>query len=46
MPELPDINLYVEKIDERVRGQVLNDIRVSKPFRSKTTLLHLHLLKN
>ena len=32
MPELPDINLYVEKIDERVREQVLNDIRVSKPF--------------
>jgi len=32
MPELPDINLYVEKIDERIRGQVLNDIRISKPF--------------
>lgn len=32
MPELPDINLYVEKIDERVRGQVLNEIRISKPF--------------
>jgi formamidopyrimidine-DNA glycosylase len=32
MPELPDINLYVEKIDERVRGRVLNDIRISKPF--------------
>jgi formamidopyrimidine-DNA glycosylase len=32
MPELPDINLYVEKIDERIRGQVLTDIRVSNPF--------------
>ena len=32
MPELPDINLYVEKIDERIRGQILDDIRVSKPF--------------
>jgi len=32
MPELPDINLYVEKVDERVRGQVLDDIRISKPF--------------
>jgi formamidopyrimidine-DNA glycosylase len=32
MPELPDINLYVEKIDERIRGQVLNEIRISKPF--------------
>jgi formamidopyrimidine-DNA glycosylase len=32
MPELPDINLYVEKIDERIRGQILENIRVSKPF--------------
>lgn len=32
MPELPDLNLYVEKIDERIRGQYLGDIRVSKPF--------------
>lgn len=32
MPELPDIDLYVEKIDERVRGQILENIRVSKPF--------------
>lgn len=32
MPELPDINLYVEKIDERIRGQVIDSIRVSKPF--------------
>ena len=32
MPELPDIDLYVEKIDERIRGQVLTDVRISKPF--------------
>ena len=32
MPELPDIDLYVEKIDERIRGQILIDIRISKPF--------------
>jgi len=32
MPERPDINLYVEKIDARIRGQVLDDIRISKPF--------------
>ncbi|MDX1404877.1 MAG: DNA-formamidopyrimidine glycosylase family protein [Woeseiaceae bacterium] len=32
MPELPDIDLYVEKLDERIRGQILKDIRVSKPF--------------
>ena len=32
MPELPDINLYVEKIEERIRGQHLENIRISKPF--------------
>lgn len=32
MPELPDINLYVEKIDERVRGKILEGIRIRKPF--------------
>lgn len=32
MPELPDIDLYVEKIDERIRGRNLENIRVSKPF--------------
>jgi len=32
MPELPDINLYVEKIDERIRGQCLENVRISKPF--------------
>ncbi len=32
MPELPDINLYVERIDERIRGQVVSNIRISKPF--------------
>ncbi|MDH4073390.1 MAG: formamidopyrimidine-DNA glycosylase [Gammaproteobacteria bacterium] len=32
MPELPDIDVYVARIGERVRGQVLEDIRVSKPF--------------
>jgi len=32
MPELPDIDVYVEKLDERIGGRVLEDIRVSKPF--------------
>ena len=32
MPELPDIELYVAKIDERIRGRKLLDIRISKPF--------------
>ena len=32
MPELPDVNLYVEKIDARIRGRQLDNIRISKPF--------------
>lgn len=30
MPELPDINSYLEKIDARSRDQALGNIRVSK----------------
>ena len=32
MPELPDIDLYVEKIDERVGDRILERIRVKNPF--------------
>lgn len=32
MPELPDIDIYIEKLDERIREQTLENIRVSKPF--------------
>ena len=32
MPELPDIDLYVDKLDERILGQKLLNIRISKPF--------------
>lgn len=32
MPELPDIDVYVEKLDERIGQQTLYDIRISKPF--------------
>jgi formamidopyrimidine-DNA glycosylase len=32
VPELPDIDVYVEKLDERIRDQTLEKIRVSKPF--------------
>ncbi|MBT8099814.1 MAG: formamidopyrimidine-DNA glycosylase, partial [Gammaproteobacteria bacterium] len=32
MPELPDIDVYVEKLDERIAGRILENIRVSKPF--------------
>ena len=32
MPELPDIDVYIEKLDERIGDQILEDVRVSKPF--------------
>ncbi len=32
MPELPDIDVYIEKLDERIRDRPLEDIRVSNPF--------------
>lgn len=32
MPELPDIDLYVEQLDTRIRGNTLHTVRVSKPF--------------
>lgn len=32
MPELPDIDLYVEQLDKRIRGKRLLTVRVSKPF--------------
>jgi len=36
MPELPDIDLYIEKLDERVKGQTLEDIRLLSPFLLRT----------
>ncbi len=32
MPELPDIDVYIEQLDKRIKGKSLNNIRVSKPF--------------
>ena len=32
MPELPDITIYVEKLDERVVGRTLDAIRIRAPF--------------
>ena len=32
MPELPDVDVYVQKLDERIRGETLDQIRVSSPF--------------
>ncbi|HUE39652.1 MAG TPA: DNA-formamidopyrimidine glycosylase family protein [Candidatus Binatia bacterium] len=32
MPELPDITVYVEALEKRVRGQVLERVRLASPF--------------
>jgi formamidopyrimidine-DNA glycosylase len=32
MPELPDITVYIEAIEARVRGQTLEHVRIAKPF--------------
>ena len=32
MPELPDITVYIEKLDERVVGERLETVRVRAPF--------------
>ncbi len=32
MPELPDVVTYVEAVEERVRGHVLQDVRLRTPF--------------
>jgi len=32
MPELPDITVYVEALERRIRGRVLSKVRLSSPF--------------
>ena len=32
MPELPDIELYLEALDSRIRGDVLEKIHFGSPF--------------
>jgi formamidopyrimidine-DNA glycosylase len=36
MPELPDVTLYVERLDARVRGRPLEGLRVKSPFLLRT----------
>ena len=36
MPELPDVDVYVERLKERIAGAILGDVRVSKPFLVRT----------
>jgi len=32
VPELPDIDVYIDKLDERINGRILKQIRVATPF--------------
>ena len=36
MPELPDIVVYIEALNERIRGQTLEDVRIDGPFLLRT----------
>jgi formamidopyrimidine-DNA glycosylase len=36
MPELPDITVYIEALERRIGGQVLQTIRVNSPFLLRT----------
>ena len=37
MPELPDIVVYLEALDARVRGKVLDRVRILNPFLLRST---------
>ncbi len=32
MPELPDITIYVEALERRIKGQVIEEVRLASPF--------------
>ncbi len=36
MPELPDLTIYIEKLDERITGATLKQVRVLNPFLLRT----------
>ena len=36
MPELPDIDVYIESLDTRVRGALLESVRLTHPFLLRT----------
>jgi formamidopyrimidine-DNA glycosylase len=38
MPELPDITIYIEALERRVVGQILNRVRVTSPFLLRTAV--------
>lgn len=38
MPELPDIVVYIEALEQRIQGAILERIRVASPFLLRTAL--------
>jgi formamidopyrimidine-DNA glycosylase len=38
MPELPDLTLYIEALGSRIRGQVLERVRIANPFVLRTAV--------
>src|SRR5688500_6530775 len=38
MPELPDVTVYVERLDAKLRGATLQRVRVLNPFLLRTAL--------
>ena len=36
MPELPDITVYIEALEERIGGQILEQVRIASPFLLRT----------
>ena len=38
MPELPDIDIYVESLEQRILGAVLNRITLNNPFLLRTAV--------
>ncbi|CAG1017160.1 partial Formamidopyrimidine-DNA glycosylase, partial [Burkholderiaceae bacterium] len=38
MPELPDVTVYVERLDAKLRGGMLHRVRVLNPFVLRTAV--------
>src|SRR5258708_37009691 len=36
MPELPDITIYIEALEQRIIGETLDGVRVNSPFLLRT----------
>lgn len=36
MPELPDVTVYIEALEARIRGDILKNARIVSPFLLRT----------